>query len=91
MSDKLLRRRALLAKLGFSSSTLHRKIKAGELMAANYIILCRRLLTTQGSMMTLWSHDPVLLFEGTGQKGWRCNYSTQLIGLKQAVALSICH
>lgn len=30
MSDKLLRRRALLAKLGFSSSTLHRKIKAGE-------------------------------------------------------------
>ena len=30
MSEKVLRRRALLAKLGFSSATLHRKIKAGE-------------------------------------------------------------
>jgi len=30
MGEKILRRRALLLKLGFSSATLHRKIKAGE-------------------------------------------------------------
>ncbi len=31
MSEVLLRRKALLAKLGFSSATLHRKIVAGEI------------------------------------------------------------
>lgn len=31
MSEVLLRRRALLAKLGISSATLHRKIVAGEI------------------------------------------------------------
>ncbi|KAF0221111.1 MAG: hypothetical protein FD174_609 [Geobacteraceae bacterium] len=30
MGVKILRRKALLAKLGFSSATLHRKIVAGE-------------------------------------------------------------
>lgn len=31
MSEVLLRRRAMLAKLGISSATLHRKIVAGEI------------------------------------------------------------
>jgi len=31
MSEKLLRRREFLARLGFSSATLHRKIVAGEI------------------------------------------------------------
>jgi len=30
MSERILRRKALLAKLGFSSATLHRKIVSGE-------------------------------------------------------------